>query len=105
MRDDDDRVQTVVLQRVVVNGVVVLLRVFAGPVAMMPVRRRGGGDDDVFRIVVAAAFRQEGLCRLFGRRGYRVGAAPGFDVWMDALHNFHQNQRDATDETEHRGVL
>ena len=91
MGDDDDRVQRVeVLQRVV-NGVVVL-RVFAGPV--------------VFRIVVAAAFRQEeGLCRLFGRRGYRVGAAPGFDVWMDALHNFHQNQRDATDETEHRGVL
>ena len=104
MRDDDDRVQRVVVLQRVVNGVV-LLRVFAGPVAMMPVRRRGGGDDDVFRIVVAAAFRQEGLCRLFGRRGYRVGAAPGFDVWMDALHNFHQNQRDATDETEHRGVL
>ena len=75
---------------------VVVLRVFAGTVAMTV---RSG---DVFRIVVA--FRQEGLFRLFGRRGYRV-AAPGFDVWMNALRNFHQNQRDATDETEHRGVL
>ena len=40
---------------------VVVLRVFAGTVAMTV---RSG---DVFRIVVA--FRQEGLFRLFGRRG------------------------------------
>ena len=71
--------------------------------------------------LLVVVLRQEGLfLRLFDGRFYiqsralagggsitiaRRGGSPVFHFWVDALGDFHQDERDAGNETEHRGVL
>ena len=71
--------------------------------------------------LLVVVLRQEGLfLRLFDSRFSvqsstlaaggsititRRGGSPVFYFWVDALGDFHQDERDAGNETEHRGVL